>query len=80
VYNVDALRVGLEGRVTLAAEIRTDGVAHKIRVIHGLGAGLDEQAVDCLRQWTFRPAVGPDGNPVTAHATIQIEFSLKNSK
>jgi len=79
-YSAGALRIGLEGRVTLAAEIGTNGIAENIRVIHGLGAGLDEQALDCLRQWTFRPALGPFGNPVKAHLTIEIVFSLEDSK
>ena len=79
-YSAEALRIGLEGRVTLATEIGTDGIAQNIRVIHGLGAGLDEQALDCLRQWTFRPALGSLGNPVRAQAIIEIVFSLEDSK
>ena len=79
-YSADALRIGLEGHVILAVEIRTDGIPQNIRVIQGLGAGLDEQALDCLRQWRFRPALGPYGNPVRAHATIEIVFSLEDSK
>ena len=77
-YSADALRAGLEGRVTLAAQIGTDGKPRDIRVLRGLGAGLDEQALECLRQWTFRPALGPFGNPVRAHATVEIVFSLED--
>ena len=79
-YSADALRIRLQGRVTLAAEIATDGSAQNIRVIQGLGAGLDERASDCLRQWTFRPALGPFGTPVRAQVTIEIVFSLEDSK
>lgn len=79
-YSADALHGGIEGQVTLLAEIRTDGIAHNIRVIHGLGVGLDEQAVDCLRHWTFLPALDRDANPVSAVAQFGINFSLRNSK
>ena len=78
-YSAEALRMRLQGRVTLAAEIAIDGTAQNIRVIHGLGAGLDERASDCLRQWTFRPALGPLGTPVRAQVTIEIVFSLEDS-
>ena len=79
-YSADALLIGLEGRVTLTIEIGTDGLVHDIRVVHGLGAGLDEQAVECLRQWTFRPALDWMGNPVTAPAEVTFHFLLPNSQ
>jgi TonB family protein len=68
----------VEGAVTLRAEIRTDGTAHDIRVIKGLGYGLDESAIECLSQWRFRPGTA-NGAAVTVLATIEILFSL-NSK
>jgi TonB family protein len=79
-WRTEALRIGLTGDVTLAFEIGIDGIAHDIGVVHSLGAGLDEQAVDCLRQWTFRPALDRKGNPVTAPATIKFSFLLPTSK
>ena len=79
-YSAEALRIGLAGPVTLAIKIGIDGIAHNIRVIQGLGAGLDEQAVECLRQWTFSSALDHDGNPVAAYAQVTIHFSLPNSK
>jgi TonB family protein len=63
-YTEDARKAKAEGTVTLAAEIRTDGKAHAIRVIKGLGYGLNESAVECLSEWRYRPGTA-NGTPVT---------------
>jgi hypothetical protein len=36
--------------------------------------------MDCLRHWTFRPALDRNGNPVTAQAQVEIYFSLPELK
>jgi hypothetical protein len=38
--------------------------------------GLDEKAVESARQSIFKPAMGPNGKPVTAIVTIEITFQL----
>jgi len=77
-YTEDARNAKVEGAVTLRAEIGTDGKAHAIRVIQGLGYGLDESAAKCLSEWRYRPGTA-NGTPVTVPATIEFFFSL-NSK
>ena len=59
----------------LSVTIGTDGIPRDIQVIRPLDAGLDIQAVECVKTWRFRPAAR-DGQPVTAFATVEIRFRL----
>ncbi|HWE51235.1 MAG TPA: M56 family metallopeptidase [Bryobacteraceae bacterium] len=82
IYKVDpsytdvATAAKVAGTVTLQVVVGTDGLAHDIRVISGIGSGLDEQAVTAIGQWRFDPAL-KDGEPVKVHATIEVNFKLK---
>jgi TonB family protein len=74
-YTKEARTAGIEGTVVLYLEIGTDGRARRIRVIRGLGFGLDRKAIEALRQWRFDPGM-KNGKLVTTPATIEIDFRL----
>jgi TonB family protein len=74
-HTPQALRAGIEGTVVLYAEIGVDGRARRLRVIKGLGYGLDQQAIAAVRRWTFYPGM-KNGVPATTPATIEVEFHL----
>jgi protein TonB len=46
-----------------------------MRVLHSLGLGLDEKAVEAVKKWKFRPGF-KDGKPVTTEAQIEVNFHL----
>jgi len=73
VYSEEARGAGVEGTVVLYIEVGPDGTATNIQVQRALGYGLDEKAIEAMRQWRFRPGV-KDGQPVTAAATIEVTF------
>lgn len=77
VYSRLAEARGIEGTVVLYAEVDSSGRAVNIRVLRGLGYGLDEQAILAVREWKFRPGY-KDGRPVTVVATIEVHFRLKH--
>jgi TonB family protein len=64
-----------QGTVTLYVEVGPDGTPHNIRVLRGLGLGLDEKAIDAVSEWQFRPGT-KDGVPVTVAANIEVNFRL----
>jgi TonB family protein len=75
VYTDEAKRAKYQGTVLLFVVIGEDGVPSNIRVLHSLGLGLDESAIECVRQWRFTPATR-DGKPVAMEAQLEVNFRL----
>jgi TonB family protein len=75
-YSEEARVAKFQGTVVLAVEIAPSGSAENIRVMKGLGLGLDENAVAAVQQWRFQPATTKDGAVVTVQATIEVNFRL----
>ncbi len=78
-YTKEALDAKAEGVVILSSMIGEDGVPSDIKVVRGLGMGLDERAVECLQQWRFKPATNYFSEPVSAKVTIEMNFRLLRS-
>jgi TonB family protein len=74
-YSEEARKAKYQGTVTLYVEVTPDGKASNIRVLHSLGLGLDEKAIEAVKQWKFRPGM-KDGKPVTVQASIEVNFRL----
>ncbi len=75
-YTEDARRRGLEGEVVLEIVVRRDGRVGDVRVMRGLGAGLDQQAAQAVRQWQFAPATRK-GQAVDVIVEVAVEFQLR---
>ena len=75
-YTEDARRRGVEGDVVLEIVVRRDGAVGDVKILQGLGAGLDERAVDAVRQWRFSPARRL-GTPVDVVVEVSVEFKLR---
>ena len=69
-YTEAASRHRVQGSVVLIAVVGADGSAQKLVVKKALSDGLTENALDAVRQWKFKPALGPDGKPATVQETI----------
>ncbi|HLG95857.1 MAG TPA: energy transducer TonB [Bryobacteraceae bacterium] len=74
-FSEEARKAKYQGTVVLAIEVDTSGRPANIRVLQGLGLGLDEKAVEAVLKWRFKPALR-DGKPVTTAATVQVTFRL----
>ena len=74
-YTDQAKDAKTEGQVVLAVEVGPDGKAHNIRVIRSLDQGLDNNAIEAVRQWEFEPAV-KDGEAVTVRANVEVNYRL----
>jgi TonB family protein len=75
-YTEDARRQNITGDVLLEIVVRQDGGVGPVRVLQGLGAGLDEHAIAAVRQWRFDPARRM-GLPVDVLVEVAVEFSLR---
>ncbi len=74
-YSPEARQAKLQGTVILSLVVGTDGKAHAIQVARSLGLGLDERAIEAVRQWRFDPAK-KDGRPVPVAVDVEVSFRL----
>ena len=74
-YTEEARRAKTQGTCTLFLIVDAAGQPRDIRVVHGLGFGLDAKAIEAVKQWRFDPAL-KDGKPVTVQINIEVEFKL----
>ncbi|WP_396625868.1 energy transducer TonB [Luteitalea sp.] len=75
-YTEDARRRGVEGEVVLEIVVRRDGRVGDVRVLQGLGGGLDQQAIQAVRRWSFAAATRK-GRPVDVIVEVAVEFKLR---
>jgi len=74
-YSEEARKAKYQGTVVLYIEVDPSGRAVNPRVVRSLGLGLDEKAMEAVRQWKFKPGYR-NGKPVTVAATIEVNFRL----
>ena len=74
-YSEQARKAKYQGTVVLNVVVQRDGTVRDIRVIQPLGLGLDEKAIEAVRQWKFRPGA-KNGAAVDVAATIEVTFRL----
>jgi TonB family protein len=79
-YSGDARWAHVEGTVVLQVVITTDGRAINIEILKDPGSGLGMKAVESVRNWKFKPAIGPNGKPVAVTVPIQVTFRLYDNK
>jgi protein TonB len=75
-YSEDARTRGITGDILLEIVIKADGSVGDVKVLRGLGYGLDERAVSAVRNWRFAPARRL-GSPVDVIVEVEVEFSLR---
>jgi protein TonB len=75
-YSDEARKAKYQGTVVLQVTITTDGRAINISVVKGPGLGLEEKAIEAVKGWKFKPAVGPNGRSVPTIVPIEVTFRL----
>jgi len=74
-FSDEARKAKYQGTVVLWLVVGADGRTHDIRVQQSLGMGLDEKAIEAIRQWKFEPG-RKDGIPVAVQVDIEVNFHL----
>jgi TonB family protein len=75
IYTEEARRLRIEGEVVLEVVFVASGQLRVLRVVDGLGHGLDEAAASAVEGIEFKPA-RRDGRPVDHTATLRVVFRL----
>jgi TonB family protein len=75
IYTPEARSLRIEGEVLLEAVLEASGSLRVVRVVRGLGHGLDDNAVKAAEQIHFKPAI-KDGQPTDSTVVLHIIFQL----
>jgi periplasmic protein TonB len=75
-YSDQARRANLVGEVVLEIVVKRDGTVGDVRILKRLGSGLDERAIQAVRQWRFAPA-RMKGVPVDVIVEVAVDFKLR---
>jgi TonB family protein len=75
IYTEEARSKRIEGEVLLEVVLEASGKLRVLRVVRGLGHGLDDAAVHAAEQIRFKPAL-KDGQPSDSTAVLHIIFQL----
>ncbi|MCS6804796.1 MAG: energy transducer TonB [Acidobacteriota bacterium] len=75
-WTEEAHRNRIQGEVVLSATFAADGTVRDIRVIRGLGYGLDEKAIEAAKLIKFIPARDQYGRPIDVRQRITVDFRL----
>jgi TonB family protein len=74
-YPAEAGNAGIDGTFTAILTIGEDGSARDVRVMKGLGAGLDQGITNTLRQWRFVPPL-LNGQSASEGVAVEVDFQL----
>lgn len=76
-YTGEAMRLRIQGTVTLEVVVSREGTPVAMRVTRSLDpGGLDEEAMAAVRQWRFTPGrIG--GMPVDVLVTVLVDFTVR---
>jgi TonB family protein len=75
-YTDEARAARLAGVCIITLIVDAQGMPQDVHVIRKLEPGLDQKALDAVRQYRFKPATKKDGTPVAARITVAVEFHL----
>jgi len=75
-YTEEARQKNISGEVVLEIVVRRDGTVGDVKILKGLGYGLNERAIGAVRQWRFAPATRL-GSAVDVIVEVGVEFRLR---
>src|SRR5262249_55281393 len=74
-YSGEARKAKYQGTVGLWLIVGADGRPRRVKVARTLGMGLDQKAIEAVRNWKFEPAM-KDGRPVAVQINVEVNFRL----
>ena len=75
-FSDEARRAKYQGVCLISLIVDAQGNPQNIRVARALGMGLDEKAIEAIRQYKFKPAMKDGKTPVPVMITIEVDFRL----
>ncbi len=76
-FSEEARKAKFGGTVLVGLIVDSQGIPEHVHIIRGVGMGLDENAVEAVKQYHFRPAM-EDGKPVPVALNVQVNFKISD--
>jgi len=74
-FSEEARKAKVSGNVLVYLQVDELGRPTHIRVLRGIGLGLDQKAIEAVRQYRFKPAL-EDGKPVPVELQVEVNFNI----
>jgi protein TonB len=74
-FSEEARKAKFSGNVEVYLWVDENGNPSHIKIYRGVGMGLDEKAIEAVRQYKFKPAM-KDGKPVKVDLYIDVNFQI----
>lgn len=74
-YSQEARAAKLSGNVVVSMIVDSEGKVRDVHVLRGVGMGLDENAMEAVKKYKFKPAL-KDGKPVAVYLNVQVNFKI----
>jgi protein TonB len=74
-FSEEARKAKFMGTVLVDLIVDTQGRPQNVHVVRGVGMGLDEKAVEAVRQYKFKPAM-ESGKPVPVEMNVEVNFQI----
>jgi periplasmic protein TonB len=74
-FSEEARKAKVAGNVLVSLWVEPNGLPSHVRVVRGVGMGLDEKAVEAVKQYKFKPAM-ENGKPVEVELNIEVNFQI----
>jgi periplasmic protein TonB len=74
-FTEEARRANFQGNVQIKLIVDSSGNPQDVRILSHLGMGLEQKAVDAVKQYKFKPAMF-QGHPVSVEIVLDVDFRL----
>jgi protein TonB len=74
-FSEEARKAKYQGTCVLGLVVDANGRPTAIRVLSALGMGLDEKAIESVKNWKFEPGK-KDGHDVAVEIAVEVDFHL----
>ena len=75
-FSDEARRAKYQGVCLISMIVDVHGLPQDVRVVRPLGMGLDQKALEAVRQYRFKPAMKDGKTPVPVMITVEVNFRL----
>jgi len=74
-FSEEARKAKVAGNVLVYLQVDTNGRPINVRVLRPIGMGLDQKALEAVKQYKFKPAM-ENGHPVIVEMNVEVNFQI----